>query len=97
MVIFHLDFFNDFIPKVLITSISMFDMWLARLIMETSVSSSCEGDHGNCMQIHGKWWQWVNEEEFLGIGSYAEDYEGIECRGGEILLKNQNFDSWRKN
>ena len=54
IVIFHSDFFDGFVPKVLITLISIFDTCLARLIMETGVWSSCEGDRGNYMQIHGK-------------------------------------------
>ena len=54
IVIFHSDIFGGFIPKVLITSISTFDTCLARLIMEIGVWSSCEGDCGNCMQVHCK-------------------------------------------
>ena len=48
IVIFHFDFFDGFVPKVLITSTRIFDTCLARLIMETGVWSSCEGDRGNC-------------------------------------------------
>ena len=54
IVIFHSDFFDGFISKVLIASISIFDTCLSRIIMEKGVWSSCEGDRGNCMQIHGK-------------------------------------------
>ena len=34
-----------------------------------------------------------NEAEFSGISSYAKEYEGIEIHGGDILLRNQSFDS----
>ena len=54
IVIFQPDFFGGFIPKVLTTSVITFDTCLAKFVIETGVWSSCEGDRGNCMQIHGK-------------------------------------------
>ena len=42
-----------------------------------------------CMENDDSKW---NGEKFSGIGSQAEDYEGIERCGGDILLKNQEFD-----
>ena len=69
IVIFQSYFFGGFVPEVLTTSIITFDMCLSRLIIETGVWSSCEGDRGNCMQFmvndDSEW----NEAEFLGIFS----------------------------
>ena len=54
---------------MLTTSIITFDTCLAKFIIETGVWSSCERDHGNCMQFmvndDSEW----NEAEFLGICS----------------------------
>ena len=43
-----------------------------------------------CMENQDREW---NEEEFLGRGSQTKDYEASGHCGGDILLKNQEFDS----
>ena len=47
-----------------------------------------------CMESQDREW---NEAKFLGRGSQTKDYEASGCYGGDILLKNQEFDSVRKN
>ena len=43
-----------------------------------------------CMENQDREW---NEEIFSGIGSQTKDYEASGCCGGDILLKNWEFDS----
>ena len=43
-----------------------------------------------CMANQDREW---NEEKFSGRGSQTKYYEGSGCCGGDILLKNQEFDS----
>ena len=76
---------------MLITSIITFDTWLAGFIIEIGVWSSCEGDHGNCMQFMANDDSEWNEAVFSGICSYAEEYKVIESHGGNILLRNWSF------
>ena len=43
-----------------------------------------------CMENDNSEW---NEAKFLGRGSQTKYYKAIGCCGGEILLKNWEFDS----
>ena len=43
-----------------------------------------------CMENQDREW---NEAEFSGRGYQTKDYEASGCCGGDILLKNQEFDS----
>ena len=43
-----------------------------------------------CMANQDREW---NEAKFLGRGSQTKDYEASEHCGGDILLKNREFDS----
>ena len=49
------------------------------------------------MAVVCKFWanddsEW-NEVEFSGRGSQTKDYEASGCYGGDVLLKNREFDS----
>ena len=47
-----------------------------------------------CMANHDRE---QNEAKFSGKSSQTKDYKASGCYGGDILLKNQEFDSWERN